>query len=399
MKLLFLCHKTPYPANDGGAIASLNMITGFRDMGADVSVLTMQTYKHSFLLNKFPAEIRNHINWNQQWVKTKINPVKLLINLIFSKRPYNAQRFVNKGFSKKLVQLLQKNTYDLVQLEGAYLEPYVDIIRKHSDAMVALRAHNIEAQIWNRLADSEQNIVKKQYYRILSRRVDAMEKKLLKKIDLLVPITHSDAQKLSFYNLEKVHVSPTGITLDKFAFKHIVNEKTFFYLGALDWVPNQEGILWFLEKVWYTIKSKYPDWEFAIAGRNAPKNFEKKLQAYDIKYHGEIPDATTFMDAHQIMLVPLFAGSGMRIKIIEAMARGKCVITTPIGIEGIPVKNKNEAYICEQPNDWINAIETLVNDWAKIQECRQKAYKFAQQKYANQGLINRLFAFYKQQIG
>ena len=108
------------------------------------------------------------INWHSVFVDTKINPVKAIFNLLFSKLPYNAERFISKSFAEKLKKLLQSNNYDIVQLEGLYLTPYTNIIKEYSVAKISMRSHNIEHKIWERMAQKESNILKAFYNVITS---------------------------------------------------------------------------------------------------------------------------------------------------------------------------------------------------------------------------------------
>lgn len=105
------------------------------------------------------------------------------------------------------------------------------------------------------------------------------------------------------------------------------------FLGALDWFPNQQGLLWFIDSVWPDVKAKVPEASLHIAGRNASTTLANKI-ASACDYYGEVDDTRKFISDKSICIVPLFAGSGLKIKIIEALAAGKVVVTTPIGAEG-----------------------------------------------------------------
>ncbi len=398
MKILFLCHKMPYPPNDGGAIATLNMINGFKNHGDNVTVLAMQTHKHSFPISELPNVIIEGIDWHQVEVNTKLNPFVALANLLFSKKPYNAVRFESQAFNKKLKQILLVQTFDIVQLEGLYLYSYVNAIRKYSNAKIALRAHNIEHEIWQRLAKNALSFSKRFYLNLLANRVKKLEFELLNKVDLLVPITQRDAEVLQTVNANKVMVSSTGIEESKFELTVPKYDKTVFYIGALDWVPNQEALIWFLNNVWINLKKEFNQWEFVIAGRNAPSSFINDIKKFPVKYIGEVSSATKFIDEHNIMVVPLLAGSGMRIKIIEGMARGKCILTTNIGAEGISAKNGSSIYIHNSAQEFKNVLKKLMQNSNQIKECGKNAFIFVRDNYNNNKIIGELRGFYSEHI-
>lgn len=394
MKILFLCHKMPYPPVDGGAIASLNMITGFADLKHEVSVLAMGTPKHNTSLEQIPNDLKNNISWNQVYVDTKINPTIALINLLFSKKPYNAIRFINKAYSVKLAQILNIQ-FDIIQLEGLYLAPYIPEIRKVSKALISLRAHNVEWKIWQRLSHTEATFYKKYYYGILARRIKAMELNALSNVDLLIPITSKDQNELPMVSADRSFVSQTGILKQNISQEPVSNNKSLFHIGALDWIPNQEGIKWFIKHVWLKVQQQYPEWDFKIAGRNAPSNFEKDLNNYPVEYIGEVEDAKKFIDQNNIMIVPLLAGSGMRIKIIEGMARGKCIVTTPIGAEGIKVTNNKNIIIADNSDKMIESLIDLMNSPEKVKNIATNALEFIRYNFENSKLVEDLATFYQ----
>lgn len=394
MRILVVCHKMPYPPTDGGAIASLGMIKGFAKAEDVVEVLSMQTHKHNFPLNKIPRDLTQSINWHQQWMNTRINPLSLWFNLLFSKKPYNAVRFHSKRFSNKLIELLKSNAYDIIQLEGLYVTSYIPVIRNHSRATVVLRTHNVEHEIWFRMAQHAGNGLKRWYFSVLAHRVKKMEFEALKQVDLLVPITRRDADNLPFADEENVCVSPTGIDEERIKKSSSVQNKSIFYIGALDWIPNQEALRWFLEEVWSKLQSQFPDWNFVLAGRNAPDSFINYVKQFRVDFRGEVPDAFQFIDAHQLMIVPLLSGSGMRIKILEGMARSKCIVTSSIGVEGIHATHKKNIIIADSAETFLHNISDLLTNPDQIAEIGKNACSFVAQEYNSTLLIDELRKFY-----
>lgn len=385
----------PYPSNDGGTIATLNMIMGLAAQGNEVDVLAMQTQKHNFPLEKLSPELTQNIKWHSVWIDTNIKIGKLISNLFMSKKPYNAERFMSEEFSKKLIWLLQNN-YDIIQLEGLYLSCYIPTIRKCSKSAISMRAHNVEWQIWQRMAETESNLLKKIYKKILSKRIRNLELSTLNNVDLLVPITKNDAEKLPF-KPERTYVAPTGIEPQKFVCDNAPEiAKSFFYIGALDWEPNQEAILWFVKNVWNDIHLQHPEWSFHIAGRNAPDGFAHELKKYQVVFEGQVASAREFISKHNVMIVPLLSGSGMRIKIIEAMAHSRCVITTPIGAEGIDAENGKNILIGESPDELKLLILKVMENPDYADTIAKEAYDFTNQKFNNRQIINGLDKFYKQ---
>jgi len=398
MKILQLTNKPPWPPRDGGAMAMLSLTTGFYSSGNEVTVLAMNTRKHHVHPEEIPEEIRQTADFRFVEVSAAIHPIKALINLLFSSEPYTAVRFISEPFSQALKALLRASTFDLIQLEGTYLCPYIPLIRQYSGATVALRAHNIESEIWERSAAAASGW-KKLYFRNLSNRIRRFEQKWLNQYDLLIPITERDGDHFRAKgNRKPVWTVPGGIDFSKLGEPSGGDENRLFHIGSLDWMPNQEGLIWFVENCWEKIHQKYPGLTFRVAGRNAPGWLVDRLNLPGIIYCGEVDDAQSFIRSNGIMVVPLFSGSGMRIKIIEGMALGKAIVTTPTGAEGVDVTDGENIMLADDPDTFILKTEALLQDKALTSALGANAYRFARSHYDHLMLAENLIRFYQQNI-
>jgi len=357
MKILQITPKVPYPPKDGGAIAILSLAAVFAKTGHHVTILCVNTPKHYFHITEIPAKYKDNIKFKSVYINTNTNPFKLILNLLFSSNPYIATRFYTNKFKKELLSLLKSQSFDVIQLEGIYLSSYIDDIKKVVSTPVVLRAHNVEHEIWYRNALMEKNILKKWYMKNLAKRVKKYEKSVINQYDILLPITSKDAEFFQNNgNSKPCRVIPFSIDIKDHPLQKQADKKKLFFIGALDWLPNQEGLLWFLENVWHNVKHQATDLEFHVAGRNAPEKLVRSLKNHDIVYHGEVEDAEKFCQDKGIMVVPLFSGSGMRVKIIEGMARGKIILTTSLGMEGIPAINRQHLMTANDEQEFIKAI-------------------------------------------
>ncbi|MFT7589836.1 MAG: glycosyltransferase involved in cell wall biosynthesis, partial [Limisphaerales bacterium] len=167
------------------------------------------------------------------------------------------------------------------------------------------------------------------------------------------------------------------------------------FLGALDWEANREGLLWFLEKVWPVIKASKPQLNLNIAGRNAPNEFVEQLPA-NINYVGEVDSAKEFIEEQAIMIVPLLSGSGMRIKIIEALAMGRCAVTTTVAAEGIRYKNGVDLLVEDDPIVFGEKILEVTSDEKLCKKIGSAGEKLVKEQHDIEILVSRLLAFYKQ---
>ncbi len=405
MKILQLTNKVPYPPKDGGSIATLNLSKSFAKMGHQVTILAMNTTKHFVNLKVASQELKQFgdISLIGININTEIHPLQALNNLIFSNKPYNAERFICKKYELALIHLLREKNFDIVQLEGLYVLPYAESIKKYANPLLAYRAHNIEHEIWERTEKQESNWWRKKYIHVLADRLRTMEKKYMDKYDVLLPITQRDEKILrELGNTCPVHVVPAGS--DSRLLKPDNQQTEFpslFHLGALDWGPNQEGLNWFLKYCWSQIHIHFPDVKFYIAGRNAPEKLIRRLKHWpNVKFCGEVESAADFMRSKAVMVVPLLSGSGMRVKIVEGLMLEKAIVSTPIGAEGIvnDTHKQKPLILAKTPEEFIQQIQLLLSHKNDYEKLTKQARKFAIQHFDNDNLSKSLLEFYNQQL-
>ena len=399
LKILQITNKVPYPPKDGGALAVLNMAKGLSKLGMDVSLLAFNTSKHHQDMNSFGStELPYHHIWTVD-LDTSISLASTLWHQISSTQAYHLKRFWSNDFRDLLKIVVKKHHFDLIQIEALYMLQYVPYIRKDSSVPVFYRAHNIEHEVWERKALTEKNILKKLFFKSLSRRIRKYELECPSLFNHLIAISPKDLEFFNTNGLAKpCIIAPVGIELqisEHTASANIECENDLFYIGALDWLPNQEGLLWFLQNCWHSVRERLPNLTLSIAGRNAPKHFSEKLKLYkNIIFSGEVDDAKEYMSKHGILIVPLFSGSGIRVKIAEAMSLGKAVITSKVGIEGIAANHGTEILIADTEQQWVQQIENLVTDQEYKARIGANARLFAQEQLDLNKISKNIVNFY-----
>lgn len=396
MKILVLTNKLPYPPRDGGSIATLNMMKGLQLAGNKVTCLAINTLKHTYPVEEIPPEILETIRILKVDCDCSIRPLMMGSNLLFSRKPYIAERFNIRVFRNQLTALLKKETFDVIQLEGPYPGQYMDVIRKYSKARVSLRAHNVEHHIWERKAIFEKSPFKKWYLNNLAKRLRRFEIRMVQQTDLLVPISELDESYFRNHGFDKPSLTiPAGLTMDDYPMSELPEEPSIFFIGALDWLPNQEGLTWFIRNVLEKVVSDLPDLRFHVAGRNAPASFEKKLKHPHITYHGEVEDAVKFIQSFRVMVAPLLTGSGIRIKILEGLALGRPVVTTSAGIEGIEAGALRYILVEDDPQKFSDQIVKHIKNKQEPVGMTHAARQYVSQNFDNFKLSARLNQFYK----
>ncbi|MEI6852291.1 MAG: glycosyltransferase, partial [Bacteroidota bacterium] len=193
MNILQICNKSPYPPKEGGPIAMYNLAEGLIDAGHKVIVLAISTPKYFVDINGLPEEYRNRTSFSAVYIDTSLKFLGAFINL-FSSGSYHVERFDSQAMHKRISEILQEKKFDIIQLETVYIGPYLETIRKYSNARIVLRAHNIEHLIWQRIARTTKNPLKRMYLSYLAGKLRKYETGLFSRVDGIACISEIDAQ-------------------------------------------------------------------------------------------------------------------------------------------------------------------------------------------------------------
>lgn len=394
MRILLLCKKVPFPLRDGESVAINNMVMSFIDLGYEVDLLSFNTTKHYTMISKHP---KFSAMYNQLFtvpLDNKVDPWKAFLNL-FSKQSYHIERFISEAFRQKLERILTISEYDIVQLESIFLAPYIDTIKKHTAAKIVLRTHNVETRIWRRLSNSA-SFFRHHYLRIQCNRLEKFESKSIGLVDYVIPMSKNDTEVLKDMGLQKNYsVIPISVDTTEYQASIKMISKKIGFIGSLDWLPNVEGLEWFIENVWNDLQNTDSDIQFRVAGRAPSESLVRLMERNKVIYQGEVKDAKDFITSNMILVVPLFSGSGLRVKILEAMALGIPVITTTIGAEGIHVVDDESILIADNPEQIISDIRSLLVDNELYQKISKKSRSVIVQSYGAKAIAQQFNTIYK----
>ncbi len=364
MKVLIIGSRIPFPLHDGGAIATFNMLKGLSHCGIETTFISLNTHKHfvddSTLKKEFP--------FLKALIPFKINTGISLwgaIKNLFGNSSYNIDRFYNTDFEQFIVQQIKNNAYDIIHFEGLFVAPYIAAVQLNCTTPTLLRQHNIEFQIWERLAANEKNPLKKWYLHLLATRIKQFELDVLPKFSKIVTIAHSDEvliQQLTLLNHTQTIPGGFEINLSEASHGPLI-PNSMYHIGSMEWLPNRQAMEWFYASVWPLVIKEMPFAKFYMAGKNMPLKY-KEWESDNFHVLGQVKNAAEFANDKEILIVPLQSGSGIRMKMIEAMLQGKAVITTQIGAQGLPVINKVHCLIADTETDFSQAILALLRDEA-----------------------------------
>lgn len=366
IKTLFITPQFPFPLDNGGKIGALNGIITTSSIG-ELVVLSFTeepsvvregiSYYSSRLKNvSFIKPIFHNIHIRKKYFKL----IKtLLIDEIFG-IPYVSAKYINHNMLRCIDEMFKVNKYwNLIFVDYLNMAFYGNYIRNKYRSQydkLILKDHNIEYEIVEQAAKNSKGI-KKWYLFREARKTENYEKVEIKNADLVYSVCNTNTEYMLKYN-ERSYTMLPSFEMIKTKKKCQDSACNLLYIGNLSWEANREGIRWFIDKVFPYICKKYKDAKLTIVGGGL--DFNPYANNKNINYLGYVKDLTNIYDDQLVFVVPLFEGSGIRIKILEAFNNEIAVVSTKIGCETVGATDKEEIMIADNEMEFVSAIEELI---------------------------------------
>lgn len=283
---------------------------------------------------------------------------------VASSLPYAVGKYRSRAFEGEVARLAAGA--DVVVCD--FLAPAVNLPAR-LPAPVVLFQHNVEAEIWRRHADVASNAVAKRYFGEQFRRMARFEGEVCRRVDHVVAVSDQDADHFrARYGATAVSAVATGVDTSFFAPSgaETPTGPELVFTGSMDWMPNEDGILWFAREILPRLRARVPGATVTVVGRN-PTAALKALagEGSGIRVTGRVDDVRPYMERARVFVVPLRVGGGTRLKIYEAMAMGLPVVSTTVGAEGLPVTDGEHLVIGDTPDAFADACAALLADPAR----------------------------------
>ena len=383
MRVLLLTPRLPWPPLDGGRVAMARLAEALVRAGAEVEVLSLNPRKHrGVAAGPLPVHA------------VDIDTARVIAPLLSRKAPFVVARFISAEFEDALGTTLDRFQPDIVQVESPFLLPYLDRIRAQTNAPVVLRSLNVEFTIWEGLARIERNRLRRFALNRIAFSLRAYELREMEQCDAIVPISDADADQFRALGCTRpMHVVPCGVMLPDPG-DVVPSPLRVGFMGSLDFLPNQQAVTWILDELWPRVIAQLPDARLAIAGRSTPDWLQRRALDPSVELLGEIADAAAFIRSVSVFIAPLFAGGGMRIKVLDAMSLGKPVVATALGAGGIDVQAGRDVLLAEDAISFADAIVRLLREPDTAAKLGAAARANVAARYDNDALARGLLQFY-----
>lgn len=302
---------------------------------------------------------------------------RLLVNLL-SPYPYSVSKHYTARFRERMRALLAGNGFDLVHCEWTPYARYVGDLA----APTLIATHNIEAQIWRRRAESAGSPLARWFFRLQAAKMERFERHALAGATVVTGVSAADAEQARAWGAERATVVDNGVDLEHFTPSGEGDGARAVFVGALDWFPNVDAAQYFADAILPAVLRLAPKMKVKIIGRKAPESLRTALAGREgIDFAGEVPDTRPHLAEAGIVVVPLRIGGGSRLKILEALAMGKAVVSTAIGAEGLAVTHGKDILIADKPEDFAQAMARLAASPELRRELGRNGRQLVEQQY------------------
>ena len=293
--------------------------------------------------------------------------------------PVAGMRYRSAAMRDTIAKVVSANDFDAKVCDFLFPSINIDDLRTWT-----LFQHNVESVIWERHAKSGRTAAHRAYFKLQAKRMFQWEKDVCRAVAQVVAVSETDEQLMrSRFGVEQVSSIPTGVDVDYFErprSSSLLYDLVF--VGSMDWMPNVDGMRWFLSDVFPLIRQEKPDCRLAIVGRNPPQALLDAGKDPQITVTGTVPDVRPFLWQSALSVVPLRVGGGTRLKIFEAMAAGTPVVSTTIGAEGLPVRHGETIQIADTAHQFAAECLQLLAAPHRNQKLAQQARKLVVDHYS-----------------
>ncbi len=372
-KILQITPQFPFPLDSGGKIGINNTLKAFYKNNFEVYLFSFTRFSlQEDWINEVAKYCKPII-----YHKNTFNTIPKILYYTSLGKPIATEKFYDSKVVNKILGLIESNKIDYVHIDHSTLGRIGLELKARTGIPVGVFLHNVEYVIWQRYSESypkysPQHLILKKQAQLLKN----YEKEIISKVDICFALTPQDlerAKQLS-ENANVVYI-PFGIDLEFFTVDTTIERNPYeiVYATTYDWLPNLNGIKWFLEKAFPLVLKKEPKVKLTLIGKNPPEYLKKYK---NVEVLGWVPAIQPYYNRANLSISPLFSGGGVRVKILESMAMELPVVSTYIGAEGIEATNEDGLLLANSHEDFAEKILYLIHNFDKARQLGQNARRF-----------------------
>ena len=402
MKILFLSPTVPFPLTDGGRIRVFNLLKQIAQK-CEVTLLALET---------LPTDAESIVHLERFGIQVhlvryggELPPVSLgtILSAFLKRVPITVARYNVPAYRQKFKELVATQTFDLVHYEMFHVAQF----HTETDLPSLLSQQNVDSAIWRRLCQETANPLQKCLYWTQQRAFERYERLMSPKFDVVTCASEIDRQTFQRTSAGgRFEIIPNGVDIEDYQPDFTTGgEPTragldaqgahLIYIGSMDWYPNEDAVTFFADEVLPEIHAKLPNVQFSAVGGNPSPRVQKLGENPQILVTGRVPEIKPYFARATVFVVPLRIGSGTRLKILEALAMGKAVVSTTVGAEGLGLVDGKEILIADEPKAFAESVLRLLTDASLCREIGENGRARVERDYDWRRIGEKLYQLYE----
>lgn len=384
----------PYPLTDGGAIGIFKATEATSKAGADITFVAYPE-KDADVTREGVQRLSEFATVHLCSKLLPSRPVTLARTIF--KGAYPVERRMMKPMFELLASIVEQNSFDLMHVDHSHMGKYALWMKEMYGLPYVLRQHNFESQIYERFARTQKNPVVRRLSEVHGKRLRQEEIVFIREAMHVVAITEEDKELMrEAVPQQNFTVIPAGVDTEYFIpSQSPVDPMAILWIGGMGWDPNREALDYFLREIWPLALKQYPPLHLDLVGEGTDRYEVPADLRSSVKAYGRVPDIRPYLANAGVMVVPLRAGGGMRLKILDFFAAGKAVVSTSLGAEGNLARDGEHLLLADTPEDFMREIVTLIEDPALRSKLGNSARKLVEDHYSWRIIGEKFFQLYQ----
>ena len=390
-RLLFVSPRFLFPVDSGGKIRTTQILRGMKGGRYQITLASPAPPDAPV---RFRSELQSVCDHFVSWPEARRLPGHSLWRLrhvagslpipVATDRSYAGRRLV----ARQMQLAPEVAVFDF---------PHAHVLA-HAVPGVArvMFTHNVEAEIFRRHAEVAANPAARWLWNQQFRRMQAFEAEVLRQYDSVIAVSQRDAAAFrKEYGVEQCRIIETGVDLDYFAYGEPPVGHDVVFSGSMDWLANADGIRYFLDEVWAAIVADVPQARMIVVGRTPPADLVERARAAGVNwtFTGFVDDVRGYLRRASAYVIPLRVGGGTRLKVFEAMASGCPVVSTSIGVEGLPVEPGTHYLRGDDAKELAQGVVRLLRERQTALELSRTARAYVEERFSFQRVARHFESF------
>ena len=386
-RLLFVSTRFLFPIDSGGKVRTTQVLRGLKSFGYEIVLVSPAGPGERI---SFEEDLGSVCDAFESWpVRDRDMLFKLMrLRHLFNALPIAVRTDWSVAGAETVQRILRDYDPEVVVFDFAHSAVLATGEFHHPSVMFT---HNVEAEIFERHAARARNGLLAKVWHNQARKMADFENGVLQLFDVIVGVSDRDAAQFrDRYGLEQCHVIPTGVDLDFFDYSPPERDAHVVFSGSMDWLANQDAIVHFMEDIWPRIRDLEPDAQMTVVGRDPPPLLVKRARERGLNwtFTGFVDDVRPHLRGAAVSVIPLRIGGGTRLKVYEAMALGTPVVSTSIGVEGLPVLPDRHYLNADTGADFADAVVCLLRDRQRRTTLAEQARGIVVERYSHINAAN-----------